>query len=325
MASLKIPVLKSPEAFVTKYVSNKIGFNIRASKAIYDDKTDTYTINLKAIIPSMVKLGDKSSKTFVYTFENIGKAVVKYEDYDFDFVSKPIAPELDFSLLRNFDKLTAEIQKIILDYGKYSWGKLTNVKYWMGPIRSIIVRCLKEEEFYADQNVSPRYIRYFAFLDSAGWIKYQRGSHPFISKTNKLTMLYETLSTDHGNADVGQVADSVIGNLCSEHYYEIRDELRLFGLDIYVTTTRAYYADAVREGKPIPMSQHRLWLKYRSYNYKPRPSVHKEYTFSNAVTELVSNNFLKRTKDEKFITANNELLELLLPYHDELARNVIEI
>ena len=325
MSTVKIPILKSPEAFVAKYMANKIGFNIRTSDAIYDDKNNTYRVKLKAIIPSLVKLGNKASKTFVYTFDDIGEAVVKYEDYDFDFISKPKASELDVSLLKEFDSITSEIQKIILDYGKDSWSKLTNVRYWMNPIKSIIVRCLKEGDFYAGQNVSPKYIRYFSFLESAGWIKYEGGSNPHVSVTNKLTMLDETMSTDNNKRDVAEIADKVIGDLCSKYYYEIRDELRIFGLDIYVTTTKAYYADAVREGKAIPMSQHRLWLKYRSYNYKPRPPAHKEYTFSNAVSELVSNNFLKRTKDEQSLIANKTLLDLLLPYHKKLAENVIEI
>lgn len=322
--SIKIPMLKTPEAFVMKYVASKIGFNVRPSKTVYNEKNDTYIVTLEAIIPSLVKLDGDATKTFVYTFENVAEAIVQGDKYDYDFIKRPKAPDLDISLMKKFDNLTEGLQKEILEFGEESWGKLTDVRYWLNPIRGIIVRCLTKGDFKVEKS-SPKYKQYFEFLHNAGWVRYERGLKPRVMPSNRLLELHKQYASANRMLDVSKIVDIVTGNLYAKHFYEIRDELRIFGPDKYVTINKSYYADAVREGEAIPMSQYRLWLKYKSYNYKPRPPTHKEFTFPNAVEELVSNKFLKYYKSEDYVTANPDLLERTLPYHDELAKTVIEI
>ena len=324
MSKIKIPMLKTPESFAMKYVASKIGFNVRPSKTTYDPKNDSFTVTLKAIVPSLVKLNENESKTFVYTFEDVAKAVIKNDKYDFDFIEKPKAPELDLELIKKFDKLTSDLQNEILVFGEKTWGTLTSVKYWLNPLRGIIIRTLSKNEFDVE-NATPRYKQYFEFLDSAGWINYIKSSKPKIKITNKLKALHHLSVSDTRFNDVSSVSDLVIGSLYAHHFNEIRDELRIFGPDVYVTATKAYYADAVREGQSIPMSQYRLWLKYRSYNYHPRPNTNKEYSFPTVVSELVHSKFLQFSDDEKYITANPELLKKVLPHREKLSKLVIEI
>lgn len=317
-------MLKTPESFVMKYVANKIGFNVRPSKTEYNEKNNTYIVTLEAIIPSLVKLNGDATKTFVYTFENVAEAIVKGDKYDFDFIKRPKAPELDISLMRKFDNLTEGLQKEILEFGEGSWGKLTDIRYWLNPLRSIIIRCLTKGDFKVEK-ASPKYKQYFEFLHYAGWVRYEHGMKSRVMPSNKLLAYHEQYVSESKMFEVSKIADKVIGNLYAKHFYKIRDELRIFGPDKYVTINKSYYADAVREGEPIPMSQYRLWLKYKSYNYNPRPATHKEFTFPNAVDELVSNKFLQYYKNEDYVTANPQLLEKTMPYHDELAKTVIEI
>ena len=169
------------------------------------------------------------------------------------------------------------------------------------------------------------YKQYFEFLDSAGWIQYTKGAKPKVKAQNKLKTLHQNSIKNIQFDDMGDVADQVIGSLYAHHFEAIRDELRIFGPDVYVTATKAYYADAVREGISIPMTRYRLWLKYRSYNYHPRPNTHREYSFPNVVSELVHNKFLQFSHDENYVVANSELLERVLPYHEKLSKLVVEI
>lgn len=317
---------KTPESFVRKYISHKIGFNIRLGET-KQNKDGTWTISLKAVIPSFVKLNNSASKTFVYTFENIAYATVKYEDYDFDFIEKPRVPDLDLALVKKIDELTTNVQKVILDYGKFKWGKLTAIRYWFGTIHSIIVRCLNEDGFYIP-STPEKFVRYFNFLKSIGWIDSESHNErkTWVTSSNKLSKLHEELLKNPAiGDDANSVADVLVGHIYAEHFREIRDELRFNPSTIYLTTTKGYYADAVREGRSIPMDYDTLWFRYRTYNYSPKSSTHRQYRFPDIVGELVANDFLRQSKDKDHVTAVPELLQKLLPFQDELAQNVLDI
>ncbi len=326
LKSVNIQLQKTPESFVRNYISTKIGFNIRLGNTQKNDD-GTWTIKLKAIVPSFVKLDNDRSKTFVYVFHDVGEAKVRYdaEDYDFDFVEKPKAPELDMILMKKIDTLTADVQQEILDYGKFAWGNLSAVKHWMGTIHNIILRCLKDDSFPSD-NVPMKYQRYFEFLRSGKWIRIEGGDKPKVVADNKLKKLHEVLLHEEKvKHDLNSITDAVIGHLFAQHYVQIRDELNIRQLTGYVTTTKAYYADAVRAGKAIPMSENTLLTKFRTYNYSPKPSTFKGFNFPSTVAELVGNNFLKYSRhDEHIVTANPELLQILLPYQATLEQIVID-
>ena len=115
-----------------------------------------------------------------------------------------------------------------------------------------------------------------------------------------------------------------MGHIFAKHYVEIRDKLNIRAPASYVITTKAYYADAVREGRPIPMDQEMLLSKFRTYNYSHKPSTYKGFRFPDIVDELVTNQFFNYTNDHKSVTAVNELLNHLLPYQNELAQNVMD-
>jgi hypothetical protein len=325
MKTVSIPVQRTPESFVRKYISNKLGFNIRLGETKRNND-GTWTITLKAVIPSFVKLNDNASKTFVYTFDNIGSATVKYEDYDFDFVEKPKAPDLDLELIRKIDELTMNVQKVILEYGKFKWGKITAIRYLFGSIHSIIVRSLKEEGFFAEA-VPKKYIRYFNFLQSIDWLNAERqNKKTWITPSNKLSKLHEMLLNKKlVEDDINSVADALIGHIYAEHFSKIRDELRFNLSTIYITTTKGYYADAVREGRSIPMDYDTLWFRFRTYNYKSQSNTHRLYRFPDVVGELVANDFLRFSKDKNHVVAVPELLQRLLPFKPELTQNVMDI
>lgn len=320
MKSITIPVQKSPENFVRNYLVHRMGNNITIGKTT-KNSDGTWTISLKATVPSYVKLRDNKSKTFVYVFDNIGKAIVKYDDYDYDFVDKPVAPDIDLVLIKKIEKLTESIQAEILDHGKYSWGKLPSIKFWLGSIHNIILRCLQENNFRADK-FDKRYQRYYGFLESNKWIRHEDDERTQIIATNKLTKMHEKLVTEGGiKDDLNSVAETILGIIYSKNYYEIRDDLKIRGIGSHITTTKAYYADAVREGKPIPMTRESLWLNYRTYNYSPKPSRFKYFTFPKTIAELVTIGIFRQSDDHKYISADPELLEKLLPYQTQLAQN----
>ncbi len=326
LETVHIQMQKTPEAFVRKYISTKIGFNIRLGHTTKNDD-GTWTIQLKAVVPSYVKLENERSKTFAYVFHDVGEAIVKYDEkeYDYDFVLKPKATELDLILMKKIDKLTTDVQQEILNYGRYSWGNLSKVKWWLGTVHKIILRCLKDESFPSDE-LPERYQRYFELLRANKWIRIESGNKPKVIADNKLKKLeQELLSENKVKHDLNSVTDALVGILFAEHYVQLRDEFKIPQLTSYVTTTKAYYADAVREGRAIHMSESTLLNKFRTYNYSPKPSTFKGFNFPDTVAELVSNRFLKYSKDdERFITANPELLELLLPYQSTLAQIVID-
>jgi len=325
MKSITLPIHRSPENFVRRYLANRIGNNIRVDKT-RQNKNGTWTVSLKAIVPSYVKLKNNSFKTFVYVFDDVSSATVKYEKYDYDFIDKPKAVDLDLVLMRKLDKLTANIQQEILDYGKFSWGKLSAVKYWLGSLHGIIIRCLKENNFHKSR-FTDRYDRYFDFLKSAGWINYEGDEKTQIVASNNLLKLHELLISKNQipENDLDSLAEAVISSIYAKNFVQIRDELKIHAITSYVAITKAYYADAVREGQPIPMKMQSLWLNYRTYNYGPKSSTFKHFRFPRTVAELGSNNFLNVMNEGSHITAVPELFERLLPYQAELAQNVIDI
>lgn len=88
MKSVTIPLQKTPQIFVKKYLSTRIGFNIQVGK-IVKNENKTWTVSLNAVIPSFVKSNGTSLKTFRCIFDNIGEAIVKYDNYDYGFVKIP--------------------------------------------------------------------------------------------------------------------------------------------------------------------------------------------------------------------------------------------
>ncbi len=323
MNSVSIPLQKTPRTFVKKYVSTRMGFNVRIGNVV-ENKNGTWTVSLNAVIPSFVKLNDAPSRTFSYVFDNVGKAIVKYDDYDFDFVETPKAKDMDLVLMKKIDLLTLKVQQEILDYGKFKWGKLSSIRHWMGSIHGIISRCIRETSFPSD-NVSKKYTEYFEFLRSNNWIRIEGRNSPQIVASNDLTKLHEILLNDNlVKDDPFSISDAIIGHIFAKHYVQIRDELKIRAPASYVTTTKAYYADAVREGRAIPMDQNTLLSKFRTYHYTAKSPTYKGFRFPDIVSELVTNNFFSYTKDQKSIIAVNELLDRLLPYQEELAQNVME-
>ncbi|MDE2588457.1 MAG: hypothetical protein KGL95_02170, partial [Patescibacteria group bacterium] len=156
--------------------------------------------------------------------------------------------------------------------------------------------------------------------------EYDKGHKDHVSAGNKLTKLYEEVVKRENSDDMNLTAEVLLGHLFASHYTEIRDDLNIRAPSIYVTTTKAYYADAVREGKPIRMNQETLWFKYRTYSYNPKSATHRSYRFPKTVDELISHDMLRHAvHDSNDIVATPDLLKRLMPYQEELAKNVIEI
>jgi len=320
MRTIRIPVKKSPENFVRNYITHRIGSNVRLGST-KKNNDGTWSISLNAIVPSFVKLRDSKSKTFVYVFKNISKATVKYDDYDYDFITKPNAADIDIVLINKINELTEDIQKEILNYGKFEWGKLTSIKFWLGPIFNILIRSL-DENVYSFNKIDDKYVKYYNLLKKNQWINVEGRTQVEISVGNKLAKMHETLITEGGiKDDVISIAEVVLGHVYSKNYKEIRDELNVRGIAAHVTTTKAYYADAVREGKSIPMTRETLWHNYRTYNYTHKPPQFKVFSFPRTIAELVSIGILQTSSDRKYILAAPKLLEKLLPFQAQLAQN----
>ena len=216
--------------------------------------------------------------------------------------------------------LTEDIQNENLDYGKFQWGKLTSIKFWLGPILNILIRSL-DESVYSFNKIDDKYVKYYTLLQNNKWINVEGRNKVEISAGNKLVKMYQTLITDGGiKNDITSIAE-VLGHVYSKNYKEIRDDLNVRGIAAHVTTTKAYYADAVREGSSIQMSRESLWNNYRTYNYTHKPPQFKVFSFPRTVAELVSIGILNTSDDRKYVSAAPELLERLLPFQSQLAQN----
>ena len=324
MRSVSTPLEKSARIFVKKYLATRIGFNVMVGNVI-ENKNKTWTVSLNAVIPSFVKLNDAPSKTFSYIFDNVGQAVLKYDDHNYNFIKTPNAKDIDLILMKKIDILTSQVQQEILDYGKFRWGKLSSVRYWMGSIHGIVSRCLRESSFSSD-GVPKKYTKYFEFLRSNNWIRIEGRNSPQIVASDNLVKLHESLLNDClVKDDVFSITDAVIGHIFAKHYIQIRDELKICAPSSYVTAIKAYYVDAVREGRAIPIDQNTLFSKFRTCHYSTKSHTYKEFRFPDIVSELVSNDFFNYTKDHKSIIAVNALLGRLLPYQKELAQNQMNV
>ena len=51
---ITLPELDTPEAFATKYLVEKIGYNIRPGSCIYDKEINSYIIDCTAIISNYI-------------------------------------------------------------------------------------------------------------------------------------------------------------------------------------------------------------------------------------------------------------------------------
>jgi hypothetical protein len=312
MTAVRIREVMTARSVAMKYICKHLGLNLRPGEAILDEETRTWSVPIKAVIPSKVSRREGQSTTFFYTF-NVGDLTL---DKDLRIIKKLGAQELDDAIFSQWNDLNEVIQKEILQYAREKWGKLTFVRTFLRPIYTLIIGILDQKrasvpEFGLDSE------KWFDLLTISGYIE-PMGDQEF-KPTNLLNALEEKIGLGAGYSDF-DVADLVAGNIFANQYDAISDKLRIHAPSVYVDTAKLYYADAVNFKEIVPMGQKELFLKYRQVGnrqaYREALSQ-KSFSFGTVVSELIAVGLLHRQQEN--IIGDQGLFEHLVQFREQIS------
>ena len=312
MSIVRMNELETPESVAMKYICKRLGLNLRPGKAIFEKEVRSWSVPIKAVVPSKVSRREGPSKTFFYTFD-VGNLRL---DEEYHIVQKIGAQVLDDAILSQWNDLNEVIQKEILQYARERWGKLTFVRTFLRPVYTLVIAFLDRKqlpvtEFGLDSQ------KYFDLLKISGYIE-ATGDNEYKS-TNLLNGLEEKMVLAGGQSDF-EVADLVAGNIFANEYDRIRDDLRIHAPSIYVDTAKLYYADAVNFKEIVPIQQRELFLKYRQMGnraaYREALSQ-KGHSFGTVVSELIAVGLLHRQRDD--IVGDQKLFDHLVQFREQIS------
>jgi hypothetical protein len=312
MTALRIREVSTPRSVAMKYICKRLGLNLRPGEATLDKETRTWSVPIKAVIPSKVSRREGQSTTFFYTF-NVGNLTL---DMDLHITKRLGAVELDDAILSQWNDLNQVIQKEILQYARERWGKLTFVRTFLRPIYTLVIAVLDQKQAsVSDFGVDSE--KWFELLRTSGYIE-PMGDREF-KPTNLLNGLQERIGLGVGHSDF-DVADLVAGNIFANQYDVISDKLRIHAPSIYVDTAKLYYSDAVNFKEIVPMEQSELFLKYRQVGnrqaYREAMSQ-KSFSFGTVVSELIAVGLLHRRQES--IIGDQKLFDHLVQFRDQIS------
>jgi len=323
MGQITLNELETPEACVMKYIVRKIGLNIRIGSPNFNTSTNEWLIPLKALVPSILKLGDSDYKTFIYRFEDLGNATVVKEDNHYKLIDFPKAHDIDDKLLIQFSDLTSKMEKKLLKIGEPKWGRLTLIQVFLRPLYNIINTLLSEGSMSTnmiEENKQKEYLDLLVKQDIVKLSSVERANERSILPSNLLTKIHENMMHISRRLDTNIVAEEIVGMIFSREYDYIHDSMNNRAPSIYIDTTKAYYLNAVRIGSPIPMSTTQLLSKYKIFGRSQR----KRLNFNTIVGELVSESMLSKDNNDN-ITADDDVFREVLPLRDEMMNIAVEV
>jgi hypothetical protein len=320
MGQIIVKELDTPEAAIMKYIARNVGLNIRAGRSTHDKYTDEWTIPLKALVPSRVRLSDTEYKTFVYRFEELGNAIVKKDGGKFKIIEFPRALEIDNSLRLQFSDITEKLERKLLEVGEKSWGHLSLIEVFLRPLYKIINTLLADGSIHRSILEKSSHTDYLNLLINQEFAEYDANNNMIIRPTNLLTKMNENNTRQTKRTDPNYVAQEVVGMVFSKEYEYIHETMKNRVPSVYVDTTKAYYLNAVRIGSPIPMSTSQLLSKYRMFEQSTR----KVHDFNTVIGELVTVDLLAKDSYDNII-ANTKVFDQVLPLRKEILEIAVEL
>jgi len=325
MGQIQVKELNTPESLVMKRIAQSIGLNLRPEKSVFDSISNTWTVPIKAIIPSQVTAQDKPIKTFLYRFNNIAKAKLTKIDNEFRFTDFPKSSVIENDLYAHWTDLTYKLTQEILKAGEPVWGQLTYIRMFLRPLYSIILHTLTNRKLTFHDLEQQDQRRYIQFLLNRGYLEedVQEGIY---KASNQLTVLQQHLYEKYKDQSVLSdffVTGQIIGIIFAKYYTEIKSELHAYAPGIYVDTSAAYYIDAIRAGTAILMSEIELWKKARMLGHRSANAA-KPIAYPTVISEIVAGKILSRNRDG-MISANEGIFNRLRPLKEELTQEISEI
>ncbi len=325
MKHIQIEELSTPEAFVMRRIIQDVGLNIRPEKAEFDEQTRTWTVRLKAMVPSQVTSNDKKTiRTFLYRFENIGSAKLKKVGDEFKFIEFPYVDNIDEELHNQWYDLTEKVEQEILRVGSSIWGELVYVQMLLRPMYTIIGEMITGRKLYSSELLkNPQQLKYAEFLKSNGYLDF-KDDKTYIA-SGLLTQMAERLYSKYDDAGSDFIVTSkIIGGVFSKHYREIKNTLGAHAPSVYVDTSMAYYLDAIRTGESIRMSIKELWRKYRMIGHR-NVTAEIGSGYPAVIAEIVLGKLLDKQDDTQEIYANETVFKQLAPFGHDIATQLVEI
>lgn len=324
MQQIHVEQLATPEAYVMRRIITSVGLNIRPEKAVFDEMSRVWTVPLKAIIPSQVVSKNKSIRTFLYKFENIGNVKLTKEGNDFKFIDFPKVCKIDDDLHTQWYDLTEKVEREILSVGESIWGELTYLKMLLRPMYTIIGEMITDHKLYLNElQRNPQQLKHVEFLKTRDYLEFDKKSGMY-SASKFLTMMSEKLYKKYNDEALGFIVTSkIVGSIFSKYYREIKYDLGVHAPSVYVDTSMAYYLDAIRAGESIDMTIDELWRKYRMVGHKPT-TVEVGSNYPTVVSEIVLGKLLDKNENG-YIYANEDVFSKLQPLGAELVQQLVEI
>jgi hypothetical protein len=282
---LVLETIRTPRTVATDYVLSRLGLNFRAAEPRLE-KNGMWHVPLKALVPASPDIVPRRQDQLYYRFESFGEIVM---DLDLKLIEVPRKAILSERFQAELSTLFAKIEKTILEYGSHKWGRIPFIRSFLNPLNAIISQALSLPNISLVKLEQQDYVVYADFLRRAGFLEDSRDSPAHLRKTNQLVAIADKYLKERGfSYYLDDTAIEVTSIIFSQFYPEIRDRIRF--VSTYVDTTVAYYVQAVRLKKLVPMTVGDL--EY-AYNVLGRRVQDEKVTFYGKVADLVTAGFLK--------------------------------
>lgn len=302
---------KDPFSIAMKYILRNLGVNIRPSKYYYDKNNKKYVVFLNAIIPNEISPLNRSSKSFIYIFKNIGSIIF---DENMKNAKSILADKLEEKIYSKFWKIHRKVERTIKEYGITKWGCIGRIRTFLNPLYTITHRILNDHELDIKDLKNNDLWKYIQpFIDNK-LIEVDPHNREKLICGNYLKKLGE-------NRDQLETVENAIGVIVARSTNYLIKNLNNYSFTSYIDVPKVYYLDAVEYGEMIDIPIKELIRKYhligkRNYSYK------SDMNLELIISEVVKAGLLSKDENKNSISGVEPLFNEVFNFRDDILEKV---
>jgi len=315
---ISLPEKESLKSQATKYLVEKIGYNIRPNEPQYFEEENQWVVECRATISNYISNIGSEGKQFIYNFDNVAKLIFQDVDGDFRIIKRPKKSDIERTIYEKYLTLTHRIERELLIAGRNSWGKLTLVKYFLSPLYSMITNLFDKGHISIDEITTGQNYKFFRLLLSEGYIIVDPDNENIFVSSNKLTNFLEDQYAEYENTSLFSATENAVGIIFGNNYNTIKYDFGIRPPSSYVDYTKTYYFDALRYGELIHVDEDDIRHSLENFNI----IVNDKLNFQKSLVELSNTDLINKT--DKYYYGDDAIFSQLYTFREGLLEGIAE-